>query len=98
MRPKPPRQGICSAVKQPIVPGVGGMTETRREYDVIADFWEWYRRREERQSNPLASYALDKCEETFRKCQWNSFGHWYEIYLRERPRSSFSRGKPSDQN
>jgi hypothetical protein len=74
------------------------MAHTTSDYDVIVDFWEWYRRRQERQSNPLANYALDKCEETFRKCEWNSFGHWYEIYLRERPRSSFSRAKPSDQN
>ena len=74
------------------------MIETRPEYDVIVDFWEWYRQRQARQSNPLASYALDKCEETLRECEWNSFGHWYEIYLRERPRSAFSHGKPCDQN
>ena len=71
------------------------MVDGVRGYDVVVDFWDWYRRREAR---PLASYALDKCEETFRKCEWNSFGHWHEIYLRERPRSLFSRGKPSDQN
>jgi hypothetical protein len=51
-----------------------------------------------RQSNPLANYALDKCEETFRKCEWNGFGRWYEIYLRELSRSSCFRPKPSDQN
>jgi len=60
------------------------MTEDTRGYDVVVDFWEWYRRREARH-NPLASYALDKCEEAFRKCEWNSFGYWYAIYLRERP-------------
>jgi hypothetical protein len=75
------------------------MAHTNRDYDVIVDFWEWYRRREERRSNPLATYALDKCEETFRKCEWNGFGHWYEIYLRERPKPSCFRVKPpSDQN
>jgi hypothetical protein len=74
------------------------MTESRRDYDVIVDFWEWYHRRQERQSNPLASYALDKCEEKFRKCEWNSFGHWYEIYLRERPRSPFPQAKPNNQH
>jgi len=75
------------------------MTHTTRDYDVIVDFWEWYRRREARRCNPLASYALDKCEETFRKCEWNSFGHWYEIYLRERPKSScFCVKPPSDRN
>ena len=65
------------------------MAGTNRDYDVIVDFWEWYRRREARQ-NPVANYALDKCEETFRKCEWNNFGYWYEIYMRERrnlPRS-----------
>ena len=63
------------------------MTEKTRDYDVIVDFWEWYQRREASRRNPLANYALDKCEETFRKCEWNSFGYWYAIYLRERPKS-----------
>jgi hypothetical protein len=44
------------------------MIETR-DYDVIVDFWECYQRRETRQNNPLASYALDKCEEMFRECK-----------------------------
>jgi hypothetical protein len=74
------------------------MTETRRDYDVIVDFWEWYRRRQVRQSNPLANYALDKCEETFRKCEWSGFGYWYEIYLRARPKLPCRGEEPSDQN
>jgi hypothetical protein len=45
------------------------MTEGVRGYNVVVDFWEWYRRREAR-LNPLASYALEQCEETFRKCDW----------------------------
>ena len=75
------------------------LTKTRREYDVIVDFWEWYRRRDDRQSNPLASYALDRCEETFRKCEWNNFGYWHAIYLRERPKLPCScTTYPTDQN
>jgi len=62
------------------------MTDKTNGYDVIVDFWEWYQRREARH-NLLASYALDKCEETFRKCEWKSFDHWYAIYRRERPKS-----------
>jgi hypothetical protein len=64
------------------------MAGPSREYDVIVDFWEWYRRREERQSGPLANYALDKCEETFSRREWTSFGRWHAIYLRERRRTS----------
>jgi hypothetical protein len=63
------------------------MIEKTRDYDVIVDFWEWYQRREARRNNPLASYALDKCEETFRECKWSSFGYWHAVYLRERPKS-----------
>lgn len=63
------------------------MIDKTHGYDVIADFWEWYQRREARRYNPVANHALDKCEETLRKCEWNNFGYWYEIYLRERPRS-----------
>ena len=63
------------------------MVDGVRGYDVVVDFWEWYRRREAR-LNPLASHALDKCEETFRKCEWNSFGYWHAIYLRERPKAA----------
>lgn len=60
------------------------MGHTTSDYDGIVDFWDWYRRRKSGKSNPLASYALNKCEETFRKCDWNSFGYWHAIYLRER--------------
>jgi hypothetical protein len=74
------------------------MAEDGRNYDVVVDFWDWYRRREER-LNPLANYALDQCEETFRKCDWGSFAYWYEIYSRERPKNPSSRLKIStDQN
>jgi hypothetical protein len=66
------------------------MTEKTRDYDVIVDFWEWYQRREAGRQNPLASYALDKCEETFIKCEWDRFGYWHAIYLRERPKSPSS--------
>jgi len=75
------------------------MGHTTSDYDVIVDFWEWYRRREAGKSNRLASYALDKCEETFKKCEWNSFGYWHAIYLRERPKPSCSEMRiANDQN
>ena len=70
------------------------MIDKTHSYDVIADFWEWYARRAARH-NPLASYALDKCEETFRKCEWKSFGYWYAIYRRERPKLQGTPLKPS---
>jgi hypothetical protein len=55
-------------------------------YDVIIDFWEWYERRSAREHGVIADLALDKCEETFRKCEWENFGYWYAIYRRERPK------------
>jgi hypothetical protein len=61
------------------------MTDGVRGYDVVVDFWEWYQRREAHLS-PLASCALEKCEETFTKCDWDSFCYWHAIYLRERPK------------
>jgi hypothetical protein len=66
------------------------MIEKAHDYDVIVDFWEWYRRREARRQNPLASYALDKCEDAFLWRDWNSFAYWHAIYLRERPKSPSS--------
>ena len=63
------------------------MIEKTRDYDVIVDFWEWYQRREARRQNPLASYALDKCEEALIEREWDRFGYWHAIYLRERPKS-----------
>jgi hypothetical protein len=75
------------------------MTEKTRDYDVIVDFWEWYQRREAGRQNPLASYALDKCEETFIKCEWDRFSYWHAIYLRERPKSpSSSVTRPGDRD
>ena len=42
------------------------MINRTQSYDVIVDFWQWYRRREANRCNPLESYALDRCEETFK--------------------------------
>jgi hypothetical protein len=56
--------------------------------DVVADFWEWYQRRERRRYNPIESYALDRCEEAFQKSQWDRFGYWFAIYLRERRKTA----------
>jgi hypothetical protein len=55
--------------------------------DVITDFWEWYERRHAHEHGALADFALDKCEETFGRCDWDSFAYWCEIYLRERPKT-----------
>jgi hypothetical protein len=59
------------------------MIENARDYDVIVDFWEWYQRRQERR-NGSADFALDKCEATFARGEWDAFGYWHTIYLRER--------------
>jgi len=55
--------------------------------DVITDFWEWYEQRYAREHGALADYALDKCEETFGRCDWDNFAYWYGIYRRERPKT-----------
>ena len=64
------------------------MTDSARGPNVVADFCEWYQRRQEHGRSPLATYALDKCEETFRRAEWNNFGYWFAIYHRERPHAS----------
>jgi hypothetical protein len=75
------------------------MIEKARDYDVIVDFWEWYQRREARRHDPLASYALDKCEDALASCDWEGFGYWHTIYLRERPKSlSFTRTRHNDRD
>jgi hypothetical protein len=61
------------------------MTKSEPCPNVVANFSEWYQRRQERQRNPLAGYALDKCEETFMRSEWDRFGYWFAIYRRERP-------------
>ena len=62
-----------------------------RPHDVIRDFWQWYDRRSQRQNNGVADLALDKCEETFQRCDWHGFGYWYEVYCRERGRTATSK-------
>ncbi len=62
------------------------MTECADRISVITNFWEWYQRRQECGASPLARYALDKCEEAYRRSEWDRFGYWFEIYRRERPR------------
>ena len=63
------------------------MTESARCPNPVANFWEWYQRRQKRGRGPMARYSLDKCEESYRRSDWESFGYWFEIYLRERPRT-----------
>ena len=47
------------------------MTESERCPNVIVNFWEWYERHQECAHGPLARCALDKCEETFRRADWD---------------------------
>jgi hypothetical protein len=58
------------------------MMEKDRPGDVIDFFWEWRRRRDG--GRAVAEFALDKCEEMFRHCDWQGFGYWLAVYRRER--------------
>ncbi len=60
------------------------MIENAARYDVIVDFWEWYQRRQERRNDSIANFALDECEATFARGEWDAFGYWHSVYLRER--------------
>ena len=66
------------------------MTESERCPNVVANFWEWYERRQERRPSPLANYSLDKCEEAFMRSEWDRFGYWFTIYRAERPHGTNS--------
>lgn len=35
-----------------------------------------------REHTPLASYALERCEETFSMRAWDRFRYWHAIYVR----------------
>jgi hypothetical protein len=50
------------------------MIRSARNLGVVANFWEWYQRRQQQECNPLAGYALDKCEEAFMRLH-ESEGH-----------------------
>jgi hypothetical protein len=63
------------------------MTESERCPNVIVNFWEWYERYQERAHGPLARCALDECEESFRRSDWDKFDYWFSIYRRVRPRT-----------
>jgi hypothetical protein len=60
------------------------MTESERRPNVVANFWEWYQRRQARAHSPLARFAIDKCEETYSCSDWDGFDYWFSIYRRER--------------
>ena len=62
------------------------MNKSERCPNVVVNFWEWYRRRQERERSLLARYALDKCEEAYKRSEWDRFGYWFGIYRRERVR------------
>ena len=34
--------------------------------------------------NGILELALNKCEETFMRSDWNGFGYWFRIYRREK--------------
>ena len=58
--------------------------ESARCPNAIVNFWPPSRFRQERGHSPLARYALDKCEEAFKRSEWNRFDFWFAIYRRER--------------
>jgi hypothetical protein len=62
------------------------MTESASYANTVADFREWYQRRQERARSPLERYFLDKCEDAYECSHWESFDYWFEIYRRERRR------------
>jgi hypothetical protein len=61
--------------------------ESRQYRDVINFFWERQQRGIQRQHNPIADLALDKCEEMFQRGDWRQFAYWHAIYNRERHNS-----------
>jgi hypothetical protein len=60
------------------------MNDKLRGSDVVIDLRDRYERRNTRESDALAAYALDRCEEMFRLRAWDSFGYWHAIYVRQR--------------
>lgn len=58
-----------------------------RGADVIDYFWEWQKRQTVPQRNPVAEFALDKCEEMFLRRNHKSFAYWHAIYHRERAKT-----------
>jgi hypothetical protein len=60
------------------------MIKSQQHRDVVDFFWEWQQRAMQRQRNPVADLALDKCEELFQCCDWKGFAYWHAIYCRER--------------
>jgi hypothetical protein len=41
---------------------------------------------EQIRTSSLAEHALDQCEEAFRHSDWQKFGYWHVVFLRERNR------------
>ena len=67
------------------------MMEQGRHSSVIVNFWEWYEKRQQQGENAVARHALDRCDEAFRRCEWERFGYWFTIYRNhraDRPRSN----------
>jgi len=61
------------------------MMEQDRGPNVIANFWEWYERRQRQGQSALAHHALDRCDDAFRRSEWERFGYWFSIYRNNRP-------------
>jgi hypothetical protein len=34
--------------------------------------------------NSILEFAVNKCEEAFRRSEWSKFGYWFTIYRREK--------------
>jgi len=57
-----------------------------RETNAIVSLELSRRRPEQVRTSSLAEHALDQCEEAFRRSDWQKFGYWHIVFLRERNR------------
>jgi hypothetical protein len=57
-----------------------------RDTDVVVSLDLHRRRHRQIQTSPLAEHALDQCEEAFRRSDWQKFGYWHAVFVRERNR------------
>jgi hypothetical protein len=57
-----------------------------RDTKVVVSLDVRRRRHEQIRTSPLAEHALDQCEEAFRRGDWQKFGYWHAVFLRERIR------------
>ena len=50
--------------------------------DPVVEFGKYSDR--SRLDNGILELALDRCEETFMRSDWNGFGYWFRVYRREK--------------